>query len=218
MGFNLFMAIRVVIADDHHLIRQGLGQLLADERDIQVVEVASDGREVIDAVANSRPDVVVMDLKMPVMDGIEATARIRAEYPVTQVVMLSIHADSLSVKSALENGAAGYVTKHSTATELAEAIRSASKRAVRYSKSTKEAGIMPGYLDNPGGGRLTPREREILLLIVKGKSNHQVSQTLNISINTVCNHRASLMTKLEAHNLSDLIRIAISVGLIELDD
>lgn len=212
------MAIQVVIADDHHLIGQCLRMLLADERDIQVVDVASNGREVIEAVASSRPDVVVMDLKRPAMDGIEAIAKIRAASPSTQVVMLSIHADPMFVNNALANGAAGCVTKQSTASELAAAIRSASKGAIFFSESIKETGIKPGYLHDPGGDHLTPREREILRLIVNGKSNHQVSQALDISINTVRNHRTSLMSKLEAHNLSDLMRIAIRSGLIELDD
>ena len=212
------MAIRVVIADDHHLIRQGLRLLLADERDIQIVDDASNGREVIDAVAFSRPDVIVMDLKMPEMDGMESIARIRASYPSTHVVMLSKHSDTMIVKNALAKGAVGYVTKQSTASELVTAIRFASKGAIYFSKSIKEIGIQPGYLRIPDGSHLTPREREILLLIVNGKSNHKVSQTLDISINTVRNHRTSLMSKLEAHNLSDLMRKAIRIGLIDLDD
>ena len=212
------MAIRVVIADDHPLIRQGLRLLLADEHDIRVVDVASDGREVIDAVASSRPDVAVVNLKMPVMDGIEATAMIRASYPSTQVVMLSVHSDSLTAQNALAKGAVGYISKQSAASELVEAIRSASKGAVYVSDSISRTGFEPGNFIDPGGSPLTHREREILLLTVKGKSNHQVSRTLDISINTVCNHRTSFMSKLGAHNLSDLMRKAISFGLIDLDD
>ena len=211
------MAIRVVIADDHQLIRQGLRLVLAAERDIQVVDVASNGREVMDAVAVSRPDVVVMDLKMPVMDGIEAAARIRASHPSTQVVMLSIHTDSAIVKKALDKGAAGYVTRQSTVGELAAAIRSASQGANYISKSIEGPVAESGCLQDPGGAHLTPRELEILLLIVKGTSNQQVSRKLGISINTVCNHRTSLMSKLDAHNLSDLMRRAIGSGLIDPD-
>lgn len=211
------MAIRVVIADDHQLIRQGLRLVLAAERDIQVVDVASNGREVMDAVAVSRPDVVVMDLKMPVMDGIEAAARIRASHPSTQVVMLSIHTDSAIVKKALDKGAAGYVTRQSTVDELAAAIRSARRGANYISKSIEETAAESGCLQDPGGAHLTPRELEILLLIVKGTSNQQVSRKLGISINTVCNHRTSLMSKMDAHNLSDLMRRAIGSGLIDPD-
>ncbi len=210
--------IRVVIADDHHLIRQGLRDLLEKESDIRIVAEAVDGREAIDAVHRVRTDVIVMDVEMPGINGIEATRRIRASFSEIQVVMLSMHSDPALIRKALDNGARGYVLKKSAGEELVKAIRTVCRGVTYQSRAMDHADYL--YEEYPHGTppRLTPREREILRLIVSGRSNRQIAETMRISIKTVQNHRINLMAKLDTHSLPDLIRAAIKLGLINPEE
>ena len=208
--------IRVVIADDHHLFRQGLRNLLGKEPDINVVGEASDGQDAIDTVSRSRPDVVVMDVEMPGMNGIEATARIRKSFPTIQVVMLSMHSDPVLIGQTLDNGAKGYVLKKSVSMDLVKAIRTACGGTTYLSQAIN----LPAYEYDPlprsTVPRLTSRELEVLQRIADGESNRMIADGLRISMKTVEHHRANLMGKLNTHSLPDLVRTAIRQGLIDL--
>lgn len=210
--------IRVVIADDHHLIRQGLRDLLEKESDIQIVAEATDGRDVMETVRRVRTDVIVMDVEMPDINGIEATRRIRASFPDIQVVMMSMHSDPGLIRKALDNGARGYVLKKSAGEELVKAIRTVCRGVVYQSRAMEHADYLYGEYPHGTPPRLTSREREILRLITSGRSNRQIAETMRISIKTVQNHRINLMAKLNTHSLPDLIRTAIKLGLISLEE
>lgn len=208
--------IRVIIADDHHLIRQGLRQLLEREHDIRVVAEAADGLDVLKTVDQFQTDVVVMDVEMPKINGIEATRRIRDSRPEIQVVMLSIHSDPVLIQEAVDSGARGYVLKSSINVDLVSAIRTVCRGVTYYTKSMRQH----EFEQSPHGSepKLTSREQEVLKLIVAGESNRQIAEILHVSIKTVENHRTNLMAKLNAHSLSTLVRKAIKLGLIELEE
>lgn len=207
--------IRVVIADDHHLIRQGLRHLLAKEYDIQVVAEVADGQAAIDTVKRLHPDVVVMDIDMPGINGIEATGQISALFPEIRVLMLSMHSDPVLVRKSQDSGAKGYVLKKSTGVELVGAIHAVCSGTTYrpYIKSEEEY----AYGQPPLGTtpKLTRRESEVLRLISTGHTNRQIAGMLHISVKTVENHRINLMAKLDAHTLPELIRTAIKLGLID---
>ncbi|MDE2847532.1 MAG: response regulator transcription factor [Gemmatimonadota bacterium] len=211
--------IRVVIVDDHHLVRQGLRQLLSKEWDIQVVAEATDGRDALEVVSRARPDVVVMDVEMPGMNGIDATNRISRSGCKVRVVMLSVYSDTALVDKALENGAGGYVLKQSVSDELVTAIR-AVYGGKRYTSAALEhpgvkSGVPSSGAPSPGApSALTSREQEILRLIASGNTNRQIAGILSLSVKTVENHRVNLMAKLNVHSLPELIRASISQGLI----
>ena len=208
--------IRIVIADDHHLFRKGLRDLLGKESDINVVGEASDGQDAIDAASRSRPDVFVMDVDMPGTNGIEATARIRKSFPTIQVVMLSMHSDPILIRQALDNGAKGYVLKRSASTDLVKAIRTVCRGTTYLSQALK----LPEYESDPlprnAVPQLTSRELEVLQRIAGGESNRMIADALRISMKTVEHHRANLMAKLNTHSLPDLVRTALKQGLIDL--
>lgn len=210
--------IKVVIADDHHLVRQGLRHLLASERDIQVVGEATDGQDAIDLVTQLRPDVVVMDVEMPVINGIEATKRICRSTAETRLVMLSMYSDSALIRKALEYGASGYVLKQSVSKELIDAIRSVYGGIAYIPRTLDRLDYAFGRFSQDAATPLTAREREILHLISAGQTNRQIAVTLSISVKTVESHRVNLMAKLNAHNLPELIRTAIERGLVDLEE
>ena len=210
--------MRVVIADDHHLIRQGLRHLLARERDMQVVAEAADGQDAIDIAGRVRPDVVVMDVEMPVVNGIEATNRICQSFPETQLVMLSMYSDPALIRKARERGARGYVLKQSVSEELVSAIRSIYRGGTYWPQDISHANYDFEPFTPMPSTELTSREHEILRLIASGRTNRQVASTLSISTKTVENHRINLMAKLNTHSLPDLIRTSIKLGLIYYKD
>ena len=208
--------IQVIIVDDHHLVRKGLRQLLERELNIRVVAEAADGREALGIVDRHRPDVVVMDVEMPGINGIEATGRIRTEYPETQVVMLSMHSDPVLIRRAFDKGARGYVLKKSMGVELIKAIRTVCKGVTYHSRSIERSKYPVEQQPRSTTPQLTVREREVLRLIAAGNTNQQIAGTLRISVKTVEIHRSNLMAKLSTHSLPDLIRTAIKLGLVEL--
>jgi len=215
--------IRVIIADDHHLVRQGIRALLEKSDGIQVIGEASDGQEAVDLVRKLTPDIVVMDISMPRLDGIQATEQIRALDEPTEVVILSMHSKANIVQQVLRNGAKGYLLKSSISEELLLAIQAASRGQVYLSP-----GISQTLLNNlwaleeeAGAGDmaklLTPREHEVLQLISEGHTNNDIAELLTISVKTVEKHRANLMAKLEVNDLPGLMRAAIRHGLIFVD-
>ena len=207
--------IRVMIVDDHHLVRQGLRKLLERENDIRVDAEVADGQEAVYTAGRIRPDVVVMDVEIPKINGIEATGRIRSEYPEVQVVMLSMHSDPVLIRQAFERGAKGYVLKKSIGAELINAIHTVCRGVTFHSRSTEQSEYALEQQPRCTILQLTIREREVLRLISAGNTNQQIADTLRISIKTVEIHRSNLMAKLGTHNLPDLIRTAIRLGLVE---
>lgn len=202
--------IRVLLADDHTIVREGLRALLATADDVEVVGEASDGREALRLVEATTPDVVVMDLAMPLLNGVDATARIRAAVPKTQVVVLSMHATEAHVRPALRAGARGYLLKGAGLSDLLTAVRSVAAGDAFFSPQ-----VAAFLLDRgEAGTTLTSREREVLQLVGEGRSSAEIGRLLHISVKTVEGHRARLMTKLGARNVADLVRGAIRLGLV----
>ncbi len=202
--------IRVLLVDDHTIVREGLRALLATADDIEVVGEASNGREALALAKTTTPNVVVMDLAMPLLNGVDATARIRAALPQTQVVVLSMHATEAHVRPALRAGARGYLLKGAGLSDLLTAVRSVAAGDAFFSPP-----IAAFLLDEENAGSsLTTREREVLQLVGEGRSSAEIARLLHISIKTVEGHRARLMTKLRAKNVADLVRAAIRLGLV----
>ena len=215
--------IRVIIADDHHLVRQGIRALLENVSDIEVVGEAATGHEAIELAEKMAPEVVIMDISMPRMDGTQATERILSLNSQTEVVILSMHSDTTLVQQLLRLGVKGYLLTRSISEELLLAVRSASKGEIYLSPTISDS-VMSILMSPPTGetptspaGLLSPREREVLQLIAEGYTNNAIAKTLTISVKTVEKHRANLMTKLEVNDLPGLIRTAIKHGLIFLD-
>ena len=213
--------ISVLLVDDHTLIRQGVRVLLEAEADIAVVGEAEDGRQAVEMTLRQRPDVVVMDIAMPLLNGIEATRQILAALPATRVLILSAHSDEEYVERVTGLGAAGYVLKQSSLHDLAEAIRTARAGRFYVSPSIVRHGRRKAH-GSPGQhsaialpARLSTREAEVLQLVAEGKANKQTAVELGISIKTVEKHRNGLMQKLDIHDVAGLVRYAIAAGIIE---
>ncbi len=216
--------IRLVLADDHHLVRQGIRALLEKSEDIQVVGEASNGREAVELVEQLTPDVLVMDIAMPRLDGIQAIEQVLAANADTQIVVLSMYSDKALVRQALKNGASGYLLKASVVEELLLAVRAASKGEIYLSPAVSRS-ILADLIAAPTSTgvpdpfeQLTPREREVLQLIAEGHTNSAIAQQLKVSAKTVEKHRTGLMAKLNVHNLSELIRAAIKQRLVFFDE
>jgi two-component system, NarL family, response regulator NreC len=212
--------IRVIIADDHHLVRQGLIALLNDADDIDVIGEAATGDEAVSLVESLKPDVVVMDVSMPRLDGRQATDRIKALDLPTEIVILSMHADVTLVKQLLQCGVRGYLLKRSVSDELLLAIRAACRGEV-YLSPAISGSVMSLLMAPPGdeppesvADLLTPREQEVLQLIAEGHTNSGIADILTISVKTVEKHRSNVMSKMEVNDLPTLIRKAIKHGLI----
>lgn len=216
--------IRVVLADDHHLVRQGMDALLEKAEDIKVVGQAAFGEEALDLVERLKPAVLVLDIAMPGLDGLQVIGRVQASGTATRVVILSMYSAEALVARALRAGASGYLLKGSAPEELPLAIRAASRGEVYLSPAIAQIVVL-GYLDarRPGGGgglagRLTPREREILQLVAEGHSSPAIAESLQVSLKTVEKHRSSLMAKLGVHNAAELIRVAVRHRLVFLEE
>jgi two-component system, NarL family, nitrate/nitrite response regulator NarL len=213
--------ITVLLAEDHHLVRQGFRSLLEHESDIAVVGEAATGREAVQLTRKLRPAVVVMDIAMPLLNGLEATRQIRKELPVTKVLILSAHSDDAYVEEVAALGAAGFLLKQTSSHILAEAIREVQKGNTFFSPTVAKR--FSGREGNHRGraaikgrtNRLSSREVEVLQLIAEGKPNKQVAAELGVSFKTVDKHRQNLMTKLDIHDVAGLTRYAIAEGIIE---
>lgn len=209
--------IRVLIADDHTILREGIRSLLERESDIAVVGEAQDGREAVEKTRALKPDVVLLDIGMPRMNGIEATRTIKREHPGIRVLILSMHEDEEYVRPLMEAGASGYVLKRSATTELVSALRAAYQgHTVLAPELARAAFGSPASTADRYDG-LTEREIEVLKLIAEGLTNQQIADRLTISIKTVQAHRANIMEKLDLHDAVELTKYAIRKGLINLD-
>jgi DNA-binding NarL/FixJ family response regulator len=212
--------ITVLLADDHTIVREGLRALLEAEGDIEVVGEAQTGRQAVQLTMKLRPDVVIMDVAMPLLNGLEATRRIRKVVPAAKVLILSAHGDDTFVEQATLVGADGYLIKQTSADLLAKAIREVQKGNTFFSPSIAHClhGLSSQSPNGQGGLKktaLTSREVEVLQLIAEGKANKQVAAQLDISIKTVEKHRQHLMSTLDLHDTAGLTRYAIAAGIIE---
>ncbi len=216
-------SFKILLADNHTLVRAGIRALLEQIANVVVVGEAADGREAIKLVDQHRPNLVLMDITMPVMNGIEATARIVKEYPQVRVVMLSVHTDEEYVLQALRAGATGYLLKDAGRAELELAV-AAVARGETYLSPAVSRHVVGDYFRRTATsaeGRLetlTPRQREILQLIAEGKSTKEIASILNVSVKTVETHRAQLMERLDIHDVAGLVRYAIRTGVVTADD
>jgi len=214
--------ITVLLAEDHMIVREGLKKLLESESDIEVVGEATTGRQAVALNQKLHPAVIVMDIAMPQMNGLEATRQILKDFPGVRVLILSAHSDDAYVENATAMGAAGYLIKQTSAHFLSEAIREVQKGNTFFSSTVakrlhKRQGESLGRkgLPRAGATRLSSREVEVLQLIAEGEANKQIAETLSISIKTVEKHRDHLMRKLDIHDTAGLTRYAIEAGIIE---
>lgn len=214
--------IRIVIADDHNLVRAGIRTLIEKADDIEVVGEATNGREAVALAKDLHPDVLLMDINMPQLNGVQATSKIQELELNTQVVILSMHAEESLVRQALQNGAKSYVLKGAIIEDLLMAIRAANRGASYLSPLVSDSVLpeivsMSSETEETPRPKLTTREHEVLQLVGQGHTNNDIAKMMYISVKTVERHRANLMSKLQARNLVELIRIAIKHELIELD-
>ena len=214
--------IRVVLADDHRMMREGLRALLEREDDIEVVGEAADGREAVRLATQLCPDVVVMDVSMPLLNGIEATRQIRRDCPGARVLTLTVHETKDYVAQLLAAGASGYIIKRAGGDELVSAIRAVQRGEAFLHPSIAKL-VIEDYVRRLKAGEglsaqevLTDREREILQLIAEGYTNREIADSLHLSIKTVQNHRSNIMRKLDLHDRGELIKYAIQQGIIHL--
>jgi DNA-binding NarL/FixJ family response regulator len=213
--------IRVLLADDHTLVRQGFRRMLEDDTEIAVVGEARTGLEAMELCKNLKPDIVVMDLSMPELGGLEATAEILKENPKVKVLILSMFSNDAYIRKAFEVGAKGYMLKNAIEVDLNRAVRALAEGQAYFSP-----GISHIVLDSLRSGsfrddtqdpyeRLTLREKEVLQLIAQGKSNKEIAVLLNISVNTVAVHRARVMDTLDLHRTAELVLFAVKKGLVQ---
>jgi DNA-binding NarL/FixJ family response regulator len=210
--------MRVVLADDHNLVRAGIRALLERIPGVQVIGEAADGREALELIVREKPDLAMLDVGMPGLNGLDAAKRIGREAPRTRVVILSMHANEGYVAQALRMGIAGYVLKDACADELPILISAVARGQTylspRISKQVVEA--LQARLDTPAAPAdlLTPRQREILQLVAEGKSTKEIAQLLELSVKTVETHRAQIMERLGIHDVAGLVRFALRAGLV----
>lgn len=207
--------VKILLVDDHTIVRQGLKLILSAQEDLEVVGEAANGRAAVELAAKLRPDIVLMDVQMPELNGIEAAKQMVAANSRIRILVLSMHKEAVYVREILKAGARGYILKDAIDTELLNAIRSVSKGdgylspavAGALNEKTKDAG-------NPVD-TLSPREREVLLLIADGKTNKEIAVKLNLSVYTVDSHRGKIMEKLNLHSAGELVKFAIKNGLVD---
>lgn len=215
------MPIRVVLADDHVLIRAGLRALLHSLPNIEVIGEASDGNEAVNVVAQDQPDVVIMDIGMPGLNGVDSTRRIVKQSPGTRVIILSMHANEEYAGRALEAGAMGYLLKGAEPAEL-ELVLKAVMRGETYLSPSIAKQLVQDYLSHRKEKTypppdLTPRQREVLQLIAEGCSTKDIANKLKLSVKTVDTHRTELMHRLDIHDVAGLVRYAIRIGLVSTE-
>jgi DNA-binding NarL/FixJ family response regulator len=214
--------LRILIADDHEVVRRGLRALLETQATLEVAGEAVTGRQAVEEARRLLPDIVIMDITMPEMNGLEATRQIRKEVPQAEVLILSVHNSEQLVREVLEAGARGYVLKSDAGRDLVAAIESLRNHKPFFTARVSEM-MLEGFLrggvavetHKSTAGVLTAREREIVQLLAEGKGNKEVADLLGISVKTVETHRSHIMTKLNLHSMSDLVRYAVRNQFIE---
>ena len=214
--------ITVVLADDHTIVRQGLAKLLEGEPNLRVVGEAENGREAVEKVEELKPDIVLMDIAMPMLNGIDATRQIRKAFPHTKVIILSMHSHDRYISELFGLGASGYLLKSSTGTDIINAIHAALKGEIYLSPSISHK-VIEDYISLKGKShqedlynRLSNREREVFQMIAEGRSTREISEILYVSPSTVKTHRSNIMEKLKMDNISQLIQFAIHLGIVEI--
>jgi two-component system, NarL family, response regulator NreC len=208
--------IRILLADDHAVVRQGFRMILSAHADLEIVGEAGNGREAVELAASLRPDVVVMDVAMPELNGIEATRRLTADNPHIRVVALSMHKDSVYVREILRAGARGYLLKDSVADDLVAAVRAVAGGEGYLSPAISNA-VLDDYRKHVTDpiDLLSSREREVLQMLAEGKTNKEIAVILNLSVYTVDAHRGRIMEKLNVHSINELVRFAVRKGLVD---
>lgn len=216
------MGTRIILADDHHIMREGLRSILENDLKMTVVAQAGDGRATVELTKKLVPDIVIMDISMPDLNGIEATRQLLREVPGVKVIALSMHSDKRYVSEMLDAGASGYLLKHSAMDELQQAIQTVLSNK-KYISPEIAGLVIDGYLgrlsadEEAGAESLTAKEREVLQLIAEGKSTKEIAQALYVSVPTVDTHRQHIMEKLRIHNVAELTKYAIRHGLTSLE-
>jgi len=216
------MRAKIILADDHKIIREGLRSLLEKQPDMEVIAEAQDGLTAVSLVQKLHPNVVIMDIGMPEMNGIDATTKITADYKNVQVIALSMHSDRRFVMQMLKAGAAGYLLKDSAFEELVTAIHAVMQKQHYLSQKITDV-VVKEYLQNLPKSELdvftilTTREREVLQLIAEGKSTKQIAAALNVSVKTIETHRQQVMEKLNIHSVAELTKYAIREGITSLE-
>jgi DNA-binding NarL/FixJ family response regulator len=211
-------AIKVVLADDHTLVRAGLRKLLESIPNVRVVAETDNGLSLLEKVEKLQPDLVLMDIAMPQLNGLDATARLIKEWPQIKVIILSMHENEEYVRQALRNGASAYLLKDAAPMELEIAIASV-LRGASYLSPAVSKGVMSDYVSRLRGDEsteihLTPRQREVLQLIAEGLSTKEIARRLELSVKTIETHRTQLMKQLDVHEVAGLVRHALKIGLI----
>jgi two-component system response regulator NreC len=216
------MRTKIILADDHKIIREGLRSLIEKQPDMEVIAEAQDGLMTVNLVQKLKPDVVIMDIGMPEMNGIDATTKITTEYKTVKVIALSMHSDRRFVMQMLKAGAAGYLLKDSAFEELVSAIHAVITKQHYLSQKITDV-VVQEYLQNLPRNEstvftvLTAREREVLQLIAEGKSTKQTASVLNVSVKTIETHRQQIMEKLDMRSIAQLTKYAIREGLTSLE-
>jgi two-component system response regulator NreC len=208
--------IRILLADDHAVVRQGFKMILAAQADMEIVGEAGNGREALDLAGQLQPDLVVMDVAMPELNGIEATRRLADLSPRTRVLALSMHKDSVYVREILRAGARGYLLKDAISSDLLAAVRAVARGEGYLSPGVSDA-VLNDYRRHVTDpiDLLSSREREVLQMIAEGKTNKEIATVLNLSVYTVDAHRGRIMEKLNLHSVNELVRFAVRSGLID---
>jgi two-component system response regulator NreC len=214
--------IKVLLAEDHAVVREALSALLSRYDEIDVVGGATDGRSALELAGSLKPDVLLMDLAMPGLNGVDATVQVKRSHPNIKVLMLTGYADDERVVKALQAGASGYVIKRSDPDELVLAIKSVVRGNTSFSEEIASQGRTPGLVQRArdatsSGDPLSNREREVLQLVAEGSSSQEIADRLVISLKTVEVHRSNIMSKLKARNRTDLILHAVRTGLVEIE-
>lgn len=211
--------IRILLADDHVIVREGFRALLQPRGEIEIVGEASNGRDAVKKVGELRPDIVIMDISMPILNGLEATKQIHALYPQTRIIILSMHENPESVKQSLKAGASGYIIKKSAAGDLFNAINAVYEGGAFFSPSVAQM-ILDDYVGGEEEDRelLSAREREVLQLVAEGYHNKEIAALLYVSVKTVEAHKDSIKKKLNLRDQTDLIKYALSKGMIAIDN